>query len=176
MGSRRDCEFPLVYMFSIRSPFAFQQALKLGLTSAVKVRCFHKASVMCAGQKFRVARGLARSNTEYGPLVDTPDWRFADGRQEVHLSVGKQTRYRCHTAIAGRIEELLSDLELIESLPVEKVEELDRQKHAVDKKFVLEALAAPKMKKQRFMGKYRDKKPKLSKEKGISVLSTNPKI
>ncbi|KAA0723144.1 39S ribosomal protein L52, mitochondrial [Triplophysa tibetana] len=36
--------------------------------------------VTCAGNKWRLEHGLARSGSEYGPLTDRPDWSHADGR------------------------------------------------------------------------------------------------
>eukprot|EP00127_Corallochytrium_limacisporum_P004945 Clim_evm19s195 gene=Clim_evmTU19s195 len=39
-------------------------------------RAFSTSAVVCAGGKYRESKGISRSNTEYGPLVDTPDFSF----------------------------------------------------------------------------------------------------
>eukprot|EP00128_Syssomonas_multiformis_P015495 Colp12_sorted_trinity150504_noHs@4401 len=46
----------------------------------VQCSCFHTSRAVFAGQKHRISLGMARSNNEYGPLVDLPDWSYADGR------------------------------------------------------------------------------------------------
>ncbi|XP_043914360.1 39S ribosomal protein L52, mitochondrial isoform X2 [Protopterus annectens] len=44
------------------------------------VRLFSCGAVQQAGSKWRLEHGMARSNSEYGPFTDLPDWSFADGR------------------------------------------------------------------------------------------------
>ncbi|XP_066460066.1 large ribosomal subunit protein mL52 isoform X1 [Eleutherodactylus coqui] len=43
-------------------------------------RSLHSCPLLCAAQNWRIKHGFARSDSEYGPLTDLPDWSFADGR------------------------------------------------------------------------------------------------
>ncbi|XP_053324434.1 39S ribosomal protein L52, mitochondrial [Spea bombifrons] len=55
-------------------------ALRSRAAVCVRKRALHNSTPLCAGQEWRIRNGFARSNSEYGPLTDLPDWSFADGR------------------------------------------------------------------------------------------------
>ena len=76
-------------------------------------RALHSGRVASAGQQWRLSRGKARSGTEYGPLTDTPDWCFADGRPAppTKAYVRRAQRQR---KIGERIQRLISEMEKAE--------------------------------------------------------------
>ncbi|KAM4709659.1 large ribosomal subunit protein mL52 isoform 2-T2 [Discoglossus pictus] len=54
--------------------------LQRSLVLCLSNRNLNSSATLCAGQDWRIRHGFARSGSEYGPMVDLPDWSFADGR------------------------------------------------------------------------------------------------
>ncbi|KAG8455434.1 hypothetical protein GDO86_001570 [Hymenochirus boettgeri] len=70
-------------MLSVRCSEQVTRLLSARLQSCLdlcKRKSLHCSPGKYAGQNWRVRRGFARSDSEYGPLTDLPDWSFADGR------------------------------------------------------------------------------------------------
>ena len=132
---------PTTTLQKISNPFlnSFQS-----ITTPSSTADFHSASKSQAGQKFRLQNGISRSNTEYGPLVDSPDWSFIDGTPAPETP-GMMKRRALHKAIGTRIREFEEDVELIQSIDRDEVEALDRERHAVDREFVEKAVKAHKI-------------------------------
>ncbi|XP_062501227.1 large ribosomal subunit protein mL52-like [Corticium candelabrum] len=72
-------------------------------------RSLSTCPVLCAGQKWRVSKGLARSGNEYGPLTDLPDWSYANG-QPAPDSKRKIARQRRREAVATRVLTLTQEM------------------------------------------------------------------
>lgn len=83
------------------------------LTSLTRERGLHVSAVIGAGQQWRLGLGKSRSGTEYGPLTDIPDWRFADGRlaPPTRAHVRRSQRQK---KIKQRIQTLISEMEQAE--------------------------------------------------------------
>uniref|UniRef100_A0A3P8UWM0 Large ribosomal subunit protein mL52 n=1 Tax=Cynoglossus semilaevis TaxID=244447 RepID=A0A3P8UWM0_CYNSE len=73
-------------------------------------RHFSTTCSIQAGQKWRIEHGLARSNSEYGPLTDLPDWSFADGRPAPPLK-GQLRRKKEREDLARRVVMLNSEMD-----------------------------------------------------------------
>ena len=73
-------------------------------------RAVSSSAAVSAGQQWRIRNGKSRSGTEYGPLTDIPDWRFADGREapptEAHVRRAQRQR-----KIKERIQRLISEMD-----------------------------------------------------------------
>ncbi|XP_073491079.1 large ribosomal subunit protein mL52-like [Aquarana catesbeiana] len=70
-------------------------------------RNLQRNAVLFAGQDWRKQHCFARSDSEYGPLTNLPDWSFADGRP-TPLWKGQIRRQEENKALSSRIV-LLSD-------------------------------------------------------------------
>ncbi|KAM8961516.1 large ribosomal subunit protein mL52 [Pelodytes ibericus] len=57
-----------------------QLQLRTAAVQCMRQRGLQSSAPQCAGQVWRIRHGFARSDSEYGPLTDLPDWSFADGR------------------------------------------------------------------------------------------------
>ncbi|KAM4809638.1 large ribosomal subunit protein mL52 [Rhinophrynus dorsalis] len=82
-------------------------------SSAVKCmgwRSLQSTAAICAGQDWRVRHGFARSNSEYGPMTDLPDWSFADGRPAPPWK-GQIRRKEEREALARRVVLLSTEME-----------------------------------------------------------------
>ncbi|KAL0970189.1 hypothetical protein UPYG_G00238520 [Umbra pygmaea] len=73
-------------------------------------RGFTTTSLVQAGIKWRIQHGLSRSGTEYGPLIDLPDWSFADGRLAPSLK-GQLRRKQERETLARRVVTLSSEVD-----------------------------------------------------------------
>lgn len=118
----------------------------------------HTSAICQAGGKWRQQQGLPRAGTEYGPLTDTPDWSYADGRPGPP-SKGALKRKDQQRELAIRIdqlaEEVLSGKERYRlSLKALEEKELDRQSRQLKPK----GIAASDHKRSHFRGK-KVKKP-----------------
>ncbi|XP_053558286.1 39S ribosomal protein L52, mitochondrial isoform X2 [Bombina bombina] len=76
----------------------------------VSHRGLQSNTVLSAGQDWRIRHGFARSNTEYGPLADLPDWSFADGRPAPPTK-GQIRRKDEREAFARRVVLLSTEME-----------------------------------------------------------------
>eukprot|EP01135_Chromosphaera_perkinsii_P006085 Nk52_evm3s392 gene=Nk52_evmTU3s392 len=114
------------------------------VVEGVRGICGGQCGGLQAGEKWRLARGQARSNTEYGVLVDTPAWSFADGTP-APPSKGMLRRAQKHEAIRERLERLSGEIDLIQSIDRTEVEAVDEELHRVDKEFVEAAVQAHKL-------------------------------
>nr|DBA22499.1 TPA: hypothetical protein GDO54_013518 [Pyxicephalus adspersus] len=90
-------------------------------------RSLQNGSVLCAGQEWRKQHGFARSDSEYGPLTDLPDWSFTDGRP-APLWKGQIRRIEQNKALATRIVLLSNEVDEGMKKWSEKQEELRQQK------------------------------------------------
>jgi len=67
------------------------------------------AGPLLAGGKWRLEQGLGKCGNEYGPLVDIPDWSYADGRP-APLGPSEVRRRLKQRELAGRAMQLISEL------------------------------------------------------------------
>ncbi|XP_022082347.1 39S ribosomal protein L52, mitochondrial-like [Acanthaster planci] len=74
-----------------------------------KYRCLRTGQCVQAGKKWRESQGQSQSGYEYGPLVDLPDWEYADGRP-APMGSGQYTRQQEQRQIAERIDRLASEM------------------------------------------------------------------
>ncbi|XP_026638929.1 39S ribosomal protein L52, mitochondrial-like isoform X2 [Microtus ochrogaster] len=51
----------------------------LGSWLSIVVRRLHCSAAARAGGRWRLQQGLAANPSSYGPLMELPDWSFADG-------------------------------------------------------------------------------------------------
>ncbi|XP_040210273.1 39S ribosomal protein L52, mitochondrial [Rana temporaria] len=91
-------------------------------------RNLQNSAVLFAGQDWRKQHGFARSDSEYGPLTDLPDWSFADGRP-APLWKGQIRRLEENKALASRIVLLSNEIDEGMKKWSEKQEDLEQQKH-----------------------------------------------
>ncbi|KAM5193591.1 large ribosomal subunit protein mL52 [Mantella aurantiaca] len=90
-------------------------------------RSLRNSAALCAGQDWRKQRGFARSDSEYGPMTDLPDWSFADGRP-APLWKGQIRRIEENKALANRIILLSNEIDDGMKKWSEKQEDLKQQK------------------------------------------------
>ncbi|KAI0225559.1 39S ribosomal protein L52, mitochondrial [Lamellibrachia satsuma] len=72
-------------------------------------RAFRTSSAAFAGGKWRLERGMSASGNEYGPLVDIPDWSYADGRP-APLGRREIARRERRRDCAMRVVELIDEM------------------------------------------------------------------
>ncbi|XP_063769649.1 large ribosomal subunit protein mL52 isoform X2 [Pseudophryne corroboree] len=111
-------------------------------------RSFQNSAELCAGQDWRIRHGLARSDSEYGPLTDLPDWSYSDGRQ-APLYKGQLRRKEENKALASRIMLLNNEIDQgmknwSERQEKCREEQLLRQKHQLKSKALFKKTAKPK--------------------------------
>ena len=58
----------------------------------------------------RIAKGLSRTGTEYGPLTDKPDWSYADGRPGIP-AIGQMRRKAEQHHIASQVFGIHQEME-----------------------------------------------------------------
>ncbi|XP_068127653.1 large ribosomal subunit protein mL52 isoform X2 [Hyperolius riggenbachi] len=116
-----------------------QQKLPRTLVSCICMRSLQNSAFLCAGQDWRIKHGFARSDSEYGPLTDLPDWSFADGRT-APLWKSQIRRKEENKAMASRI--ILLSNEIDEGIKKwnNQQEEL-RQKEVLRQKSLLKSKA-----------------------------------
>ncbi|XP_033626695.1 39S ribosomal protein L52, mitochondrial-like [Asterias rubens] len=78
-----------------------------------------------AGKSWRISQGESQSGRDYGPLVDLPDWKYADGRP-APLGSGQLKRQQEQRQIAERIDRLAS--EMTAAIQITQNEERTRQR------------------------------------------------
>ncbi|XP_018411625.1 PREDICTED: 39S ribosomal protein L52, mitochondrial [Nanorana parkeri] len=104
-----------------------QRGLYRTSVSCTFKRSLQNSAVLCAGQDWRKQHGFARSDSEYGPLTDLPDWSFVDGRP-APLWKGQIRRIEENKALASRVVVLSNEIDEGMKKWSEKQEDLNHQK------------------------------------------------
>ncbi|KAM9329585.1 large ribosomal subunit protein mL52 [Gastrophryne carolinensis] len=115
------------------------RGLQRPFVSFLSRRGLQNSAALCAGQDWRIQHGFARSDSEYGPLTDLPDWSFADGRP-APLWKGQIRRKEENAALASRIVFLNNEIDEGMKKWSDKQEEL-RQKQLLKQKSQLKSKA-----------------------------------
>ncbi|XP_006009824.1 39S ribosomal protein L52, mitochondrial [Latimeria chalumnae] len=106
-----------------------------------------RGAACCAGSKWRAEHGMARSDSEYGPMTDLPDWSYADGRPGPLMN-GQKRRKEERAEFARRVVMLSSEVDRGMEQWRKKQEKLQREE--------------------------KEKREKLLKPKGDKVLKKKP--
>nr|XP_056719923.1 39S ribosomal protein L52, mitochondrial [Euleptes europaea] len=73
-------------------------------------RSFHCGTADQAGRPWRLKHALPENGSQYGPMIDLPDWSFADGRLAPPMK-GYLRRQEKNRELARRIAMISSEMD-----------------------------------------------------------------
>ncbi|XP_013204558.1 39S ribosomal protein L52, mitochondrial-like isoform X1 [Microtus ochrogaster] len=82
----------------------------LGSWLSIVVRRLHCSAAARAGGRWRLQQGLAANPSSYGPLMELPDWSFADGRPAPPMK-GQLRRKAQREKLARRVVLLTQEMD-----------------------------------------------------------------
>ncbi|XP_038068902.1 39S ribosomal protein L52, mitochondrial-like [Patiria miniata] len=111
--------------------YCTQTAVSVSRIPWMVTRYLSTSHCVQAGRTWRDSQGQSRSGRDYGPLIDLPDWAYADGRPAPTGS-GQYRRQQEQRQIAERIDRLASEMMAAVQKEKDALLAEQRKQHQID--------------------------------------------